>query len=319
MIIKRRNVPLMGVIELFASLTILMSLISLFPSFNWFFELTVHFKFQYFIASLVFFCIFLYSGKIWVTGLLAGCLLLNAFFVIPVYWNKQNGASDTQSALNLMLLNLQSHNTDYPAVTQLIRSYSPDIFIGQEINKEWQQELESLVHLYPYQKIISRLDNFGIAILSKIPLDSIETHRWGEAKLPTLSANFVFNNQTIKLITTHLLPPGDKTYYQLRNDHANTLVKKLLPASTPLIIAGDLNMTQWSNNYQILEDQTHMYNARQGFGILATWPAWLGGLGLPIDHILVSQHFNVKYIETGPNVNSDHLPIIATLSLNKVR
>jgi len=76
-------------------------------------------------------------------------------------------------------------------------------------------------------------------------------------------------------------------------------------------------MTTWSNNYTIFESNTGMYNTRSGFGILSTWPAILSNFGIPIDHILVSEHFLVADTYTGPYVGSDHLPLITEIQLNE--
>jgi hypothetical protein len=37
--------------------------------------------------------------------------------------------------------------------------------------------------------------------------------------------------------------------------------------------------------------------------------------GAPVDHILVSRNIEVKHFEVGPDIGSDHLPLIADLRL----
>ncbi|WP_444996529.1 endonuclease/exonuclease/phosphatase family protein [Aliikangiella sp. IMCC44359] len=314
---ETRSFPLIGVIELFSILTVILSLISLFPSFHWFLELTVHFKLQYLIASIIFFPIFVYARKKLAMIALGLCVCINAYFIIGLYLPQSSTETHNSKTLKLMFLNLLSTNSDYSKLVELIKQESPDIFIAQEVNDKWQEQLKQLTENYPYQFIIPRLDNFGIAILSKEPLTNTQQINWGNAGVPSLITHLHLNKQPIKIVSSHLLPPGGKQYYQLRNQQAEEMVKALLPINEPLILVGDLNMTMWSNNYHIFESNNAMYNARKGFGILATWPAIFSNFGIPIDHILLSNHFSVTNIYTGPNVGSDHLPLIAEITLRK--
>lgn len=55
-------------------------------------------------------------------------------------------------------------------------------------------------------------------------------------------------------------------------------------------------------------------------------PSWLflkapdalrPAVGLPIDHVLVSEGIRIRTIRTGPSSGSDHLPVIADLALRQ--
>jgi endonuclease/exonuclease/phosphatase family metal-dependent hydrolase len=100
--------------------------------------------------------------------------------------------------------------------------------------------------------------------------------------------------------------------------------------NNPVVIAGDLNITMWSPYYKRFISKTGLRNARQGFGILPSWPvkttyphyskippfmSWL--ISIPIDHCLISPELKVSKIRTGANVNSDHLPLIIDLVIPK--
>ena len=51
------------------------------------------------------------------------------------------------------------------------------------------------------------------------------------------------------------------------------------------------------------------------FNIEATWPVWFGFAGIPIDHAFVSTDVAITHIETGPNIGSDHRPILGDLAI----
>ncbi|MDA0275619.1 MAG: hypothetical protein O3A06_12010 [Proteobacteria bacterium] len=55
---------------------------------------------------------------------------------------------------------------------------------------------------------------------------------------------------------------------------------------------------------------------RRASGLAPTWPASAAGLmGVPIDHLLVTCQWRVVAGRAGPNLGSDHLPVLATLEL----
>lgn len=77
---------------------------------------------------------------------------------------------------------------------------------------------------------------------------------------------------------------------------------------------GDLNVTMWSSNYSKLIADSGLANSRKGFGILATWPMFFPLLSIPLDHCLVSPGIGINACRSGPDIGSDHLPLIVELA-----
>ena len=117
------------------------------------------------------------------------------------------------------------------------------------------------------------------------------------------------------MLVTHPPPPISARHYRARNAQLNDLTGILHAFDGPWIVAGDFNATPWSADYRRFEGQTGLRNVRRGFGLLPTWPSQLLALGIPIDHVLVSPDFAVTEAKTGPDIGSDHRPVIATLTL----
>ena len=76
----------------------------------------------------------------------------------------------------------------------------------------------------------------------------------------------------------------------------------------------------WSPYYSELVRESGLVDARKGFGVLPTWPAplKLSLMMIPIDHCLVSSELQVAQIKTGPDIESDHLPLIVDLLVPKM-
>jgi len=119
------------------------------------------------------------------------------------------------------------------------------------------------------------------------------------------------------LIATHPIPPISDLYYSARNDQLLDTANSIVKQSGAKILVGDLNVSMWSSDYRTFEDISGLSNARQGFGILPTWPSNFPFLMIPIDHVLASEHFVINNFTLGDDIGSDHLPIIVELSLIK--
>jgi endonuclease/exonuclease/phosphatase (EEP) superfamily protein YafD len=82
-----------------------------------------------------------------------------------------------------------------------------------------------------------------------------------------------------------------------------------------LVLLGDLNTTSWSPHFRDLINTAGLKDSRAGFGIQPTWPAGTPPLWIPLDHCLVSPEIKVHDRRVGPNVGSDHFPVIVEFSL----
>lgn len=272
---------------------------------------------HFLIASIILsVCFALYKKAGWSCTMLV-VAFTNAYVILPVYLNQSSNIDDPKrKTLTLLHSNVLSSNLQHEKLIELIEKEQPDIIVTQEVNEQWTTSLSKLHMAYPYQLIHPREDNFGIALYSKTPLLNAQIIRIGMAKLPSIKASFVFNNEVITLVASHSLPPVNQQYLVSRNEHILALATLLNSIQTPKILVGDLNTTPWSSFYHPLTANSNMINTRQGFGIIATWPAALGPLGIPIDHVLISNEFKVVSMDVAKSIGSDHLPLIVSVSLN---
>ena len=251
---------------------------------------------------------------------------LNLAYVLPWYFSPAVKIPDDASSaiktpdnplpIKLILSNVNSANRNFQALLGLVKTESPDILVVQEVTSKWLAELRQLEASYPHKFTIAREDNFGIAMYSKFPFDSVEEHFWGGLGIPSLQAAFTVAGKRFTTIATHPFPPINAFAYASRNTQLEDVSQASKGIKDPLILIGDLNITMWSGDYKVLEDHTNLSNARKGFGILPTWPANMPTIfQIPIDHCLVSPDFVVEDIKVGNDIGSDHLPLILKLGL----
>jgi len=310
--VKNKNYRIISIFEFCAIALLLVIMASMLSSLHYFAELLSHFQFQYFWIAILLFVVFalLRRKKACVISFIS--LLLAASQVMPLYfdWAEPHTKTGSKKAIKMMLSNVYSGNRNHNKLIEFVKDEQPDILVLQEVNKRWVDKLTVLFELYPYRLIEPRSDNFGIAVFSKIDTVKQELVYLGGVKLPSIESTFSVNDKIFSLITTHPVPPISQDYYQFRNTQLATVAKRMSKIDTAKVLIGDLNITTWSSDYQLLELNTGLRNARHGFGVLPTWPVNLSPLMIPIDHILVSQEFSVKNLFTGPDVGSDHLPLV---------
>jgi endonuclease/exonuclease/phosphatase (EEP) superfamily protein YafD len=81
----------------------------------------------------------------------------------------------------------------------------------------------------------------------------------------------------------------------------------------PVVAVGDFNAAPWSWPMRDLLERTGMRALRIPFG---SWPARLGALGVPIDHVLVHNGARVVAVEAfGAQMGSNHLGFVADIAL----
>lgn len=290
-----------------------------------YFELTSHFRVQYAIASVGCLLICVTVADWWCA---AGALLgvaINSATIAPFYKARTslaNGAVDSLP-LKLLLINVNVHRLKKARrrLVACIERHQPDVVIVQEINQEWASALQGLVQQYPFFEVLPRNDGSGIALYSRhscehLPLALPE----GDAR-PGLLVKLDVNGVSVCLLSIHPRAPIRRGHFELRNQMLASATAYLQDLPGPKICVGDLNASPWSPFFQDLAQQTNLISVRQGFGVLPSWPTFMGPkwLMIPIDHCLVSRDIRVVSARTGERIGSDHLPLIVESEIQQPR
>jgi endonuclease/exonuclease/phosphatase (EEP) superfamily protein YafD len=81
------------------------------------------------------------------------------------------------------------------------------------------------------------------------------------------------------------------------------------------IVLGDLNLTPYAPAFARLVQSSGLRDALDDRAWRPTWQASLWPLALPIDHVLVPRSGCVLDATIGPDIGSDHRPVLVTLRL----
>ena len=307
---ERLKTFLTGLCEAGLVVTLVFSIATAFNEWHQYLELFSHFRMQYFVVSVLLTLVFAFLK--WRNYILLGLatVAFNAWFIVP--WYLPTEAPDPSDAdVRLLHANVLATNTDTERLLALVEDVDPDLLVLQEFTSDWLAALEPLASSYPYRVVEPREnDSFGIALYSKYPLDATTVIGSFPLGYPDIVATALVGGERLNIISTHPMQPLGTTNYGNRNLQLDSVADLARRSPRPIIVVGDLNITMWAHHYQRFEEVSGLSNARRGFGIAPTWPVWLYPGIIPIDHVLVSEDVVVTDFDTGPNIGSDHLPII---------
>jgi len=169
---------------------------------------------------------------------------------------------------------------------------------------------------YPYSQVEARPDNFGVAFYSRFSLEQSEIRRYGHFDLPSVVAHLRIDDVPVTFIVTHPVPPKSESLTLNRNIQMSEISNFIAEQDGALILAGDLNATSWSPFLREWLHISQLRDSRRGFGVQPTWPTFNWIFLVPIDHILIMPDVQVHHREVGPNIGSDHYPLLLEFSLS---
>lgn len=282
-------------------------------------ELTTHFRLQYALAASV--CLILltafHSWKL--LPLALGCAVLNWAFILPYYIDSSSPALAPDAVrLRLMHANVLWANRNYAALLALVEEERPDILVLQEYTQEWHEHLQVLQTQYPYSKEAPRPGGSGMALFSRRPLEAAEVLTLDDSSHLAVLAGLNVEGASLTVLALHPPTPMRPGDFENRNEQFARAASIMRKTQGAKLLIGDLNTTMWSPYFIDLVRESGLSNARQGFGLMPSWPVPLPTpLQIPIDHCLVGSGIAVEAIRTGGRTGSDHRPLIVDVMLQR--
>lgn len=306
-VMKKPPLTLSGLATAAGSIVCLCTLTGFLGGSFWMFELTSHFRVQYFVILLGL-AGALSLGRRWRSAaLFFSFALINFWLLIPYIGFTKAAIDSDQNAVCLLAWNVNSQTRNFAELDQLLKEYDPDIVMLMEVSSKWGNHVNQLTN-YSHRHIVARDDNFGIAILGRDLITHSETRYLGEAGLPSILSEIKTDRGLLQLFSTHPLPPVGAARSHLRNDQLDRIASWTITQTNAVIVAGDLNTTPWSPVFTQFIKRTDLKNSARGRGLHGTWPAFFTPMIIPIDHFLYSADITVTRREILNTKGSDHFP-----------
>lgn len=281
------------------------------------FDALSHFRLHLLLVSAVILLVAALSG-LRGTALLAGIVIAAALAMSRPYLpglgpSGTEPASASGHSLKIVDFNTRFDNRETDRARDVILAADPDVIILQEVTDTPAALMNLLRDGYPYQIRCEGSAIGGAAVISRVPPAGDDAIRCFDT--PFLSAISIdVAGKSLTVASYHAHWPWPHSQHKWIDELASTFSTLL----HPLIIGGDFNATPWSEGVQRI---ARLSGTRPVAGLRPSWltPALPGSLrahiGLPIDHLLVSNGVSVLSARTLPYSGSDHLPIIYVIAL----
>ena len=281
---------------------------------GWPFELFVHFRVQYAVAAMLLALWFAWRRRRWAVAL---SLALAAWHAWPGA-ERLLAAPATSGcngpAFTVATANVEFSNEDHAAFLGWLDAHPADLLVVQEVTAAWAETLAGRA-AYPHYELLSREDPYGIAVLSRWPLESVEQVDLAGDGLPSFTGVVRVAGQPVRFLALHTHWPVMPDLARARDASLQAAAGIARGDAAPVVLLGDLNLTPDAPEFHRLLEESGLEDVLQGQGWHPTWLAGFWPLALRIDHVLASPALCVEQAEVGPEVGSDHRPVTARLVL----
>lgn len=226
----------------------------------------------------------------------------------------------TESAITVYTANVLFDVGRAPDIASSILANEADIILLQEVRSNFLVELESDPRLDIYPHRVGGPAASGKVIWSRWPItessvDPFVVSQLVRATIDSPQGSFeVTNVHTLAPIAPGNVPSWQAQFGQLAQ----------VDTGTPRIMAGDFNATEDHRPMRELLGQgwTDVHEPK-GCGFDATWPiGQTSRLPFPVyrlDHVLITDDFEVLDVRFGDPAGSDHIPVVAELQIGPGR
>jgi endonuclease/exonuclease/phosphatase (EEP) superfamily protein YafD len=279
---------------------------------GWPFELFAHFRVQYAAAALLLAAPLAWQRRL---GTAALALLLAGWHALPAAQRLHAAPAAPACAgpeITVVTANVQYSNEHRGPFLAWLDTQPGDLIVVQEVTAAWARDLAARA-AYPHQHVLPREDPYGIAVLSRWPLESVGPLDLAGDGLPSLSGVVSAGGQRVRFLGLHTHWPLTPGLARARDAALRRAAELARTSELPIVVLGDLNLTPDSPVFGRLLGEGGLRDVMDGRRWRPTWQAGFWPLALRIDHVLVSPDLCVERAEVGPALRADHRPVLARL------
>jgi endonuclease/exonuclease/phosphatase (EEP) superfamily protein YafD len=215
----------------------------------------------------------------------------------------------------VLTYNINGLNRDVEAIAAAIEVHDPDVVALQEVNVSMNRALEArLLDRYPHRRW-----ERGMGLYSRLPLEQYQAFRLGDGQgYWAQQCVLRVDGRALTLLNVHPRSIGGQLRHPAASAHAadvRDLVSRVDGIDGPLLVAGDLNLTDRHAAYTALARHLRDAHREAGWGMGFTFrPSSASPALWRIDYVLHSPDLATLDADLGDFSGSDHRPLVATLA-----
>jgi endonuclease/exonuclease/phosphatase (EEP) superfamily protein YafD len=293
-----------------------LTLLGLLDRVSWLFEPADVFRLQYLVVLVAAGLAGLVLRRPRLAAFAAAFAAVNiAVLGIPVAPHVSAASSaPTSGELRLLFANVEVGNKDFAAVQSLVERTHPDLFGVTELTPTMAQHLDQGLAAYRTRVLEPRNDAYGIGVYSRRPLLSAKVVHFPADGPPTVVVRMRVGRESLAVVVTHVHTPFAGSIHVRHFDALAGAARSQL--GKRVVVCGDFNTPPWSGPLRRFAGAAHLrdvYGSHAWAGY--SWPTWASVLRVPLDNCFVSSGVTLTAHHDGPNVGSDHRPLIVDLGV----
>jgi endonuclease/exonuclease/phosphatase (EEP) superfamily protein YafD len=312
-IVGFRQRPFLGVAVLaFGAIALGVSVLGFLDGRFWLAELGASLRLHLVLASCVVAALAVVGRSMLGGSLAAVVLVANVIVLAPLYTSDPAAAAGPGSLL-VAHVNMQEHSGDLDALERTLDAVRPDVFVVLEPSTGWLLEIPR--HAAGYRMLVGpHVGRPRVLVLAATRVTHIGFPRVAGLPQTSMAFDVSLDRRRVRVLAVHVLAPSTPGDRRARDEQLAAVGEWARRHKGSEIVLGDLNATPWSEALDRLEDAADLRNSALGFGVQATWPAFAGPAGIPIDQLLHSRDLTVVDRTTRRGFGSDHRSLWVTIA-----
>jgi endonuclease/exonuclease/phosphatase (EEP) superfamily protein YafD len=225
--------------------------------------------------------------------------------------------ADPARDIRILAANVKMENREYARMRDLIEAVDPDILLLMEPDAGWAEAMEPTLRRYPVVVRQPQDNHYGLLFATRLAARDARAVDITPDETPALYAELeARDGEIFRFVGLHPRPPvpGEDT----EERDAETLYAARFAARTgvPLVAVGDFNDVAWSDTSQRFKHVGRYLDPRIGRGLFPSFPVGQPLFRCPIDQLYVTENVTMVEFGRGPDVGSDHFPLIASVRID---
>lgn len=310
-----RRIVLRSMLILISVIYIIFGALTFWPDAYWLFETFSNLRMLWVWAGVLATVILALSSTRIMAGAVAFCAAFHAVAAFDVDVPMAT-ASNAERHLRVTTVNI-NHNIDPEKLLSILRMEQPDVLVMIEDFPEARREIAQALGGLPYHAETG-IDLRAVSIDSRFPLDEIVAESQdftahilsAHMRVPTSDGSSEFF-----LVATHPNAPISPGLADQRRTALEYLAQRTSSVALPTIVAGDFNLSPHSSWFARLLVNGRLLDTAIEKTPSATWLKGVPGVGLRLDHVLVSSEVQVVGHRVSKPFGSDHRAVTVDLFL----
>ncbi len=290
------------------------TILGFFGSAWWMFDVMAGYRVQLAIALVI-------SGILY--GLILGratsvvfllAAAINIVVILPLYLDGPAPPRDGGS-IDVASINVRTSGAGREAVFRWIEATNADLVVLLETSEAWVEQVRDRGLGYRIMPQIPDDRVYGVTVLARSTLP-VEVLRAGDVEEVVIRTETTVDDTPVVVYAFQPRTPTSPDTAAARDEVVDFVARRAQDETSPVIVVGALNATPWSHAFRNLTSTANLIDSSRGFGFQPSWPAtqWRP-FHIPADHLLHSPELTTVDRLIGPDVGSEHRPLLVRVAL----